>query len=269
MIGDFDCYAGSDGCIYVKCTETVAFYKTYTYSNGTSVIGDGSMQAQVRYFKVEPIKWRVVTTDYNGTGNALLVAENVLTGGIPYYNGDDTRTINEATVYKNNYKYSTIRAYLNGAYESEDTQTKTYEGNGFLQKAFDLQSQTLIAVTNVDNSAASTADTGGERSESEYYCANTNDKIFLLSLNESTRAGYGFGGYADVSDSRIRMAVDYSQANSAFNETSETGAMFYLRSPQYHQPSCACAAAEGKASFSAETYREDYGIVPALTIALP
>ena len=75
--------------------------------------------------------WRVLTEDYTvpgenekpqSSGKALLLAENILTGGICYYVGWNTRTITgagtkegePATVYPNNYKYSTIRAWLNG-----------------------------------------------------------------------------------------------------------------------------------------------------------
>ena len=74
------------------------------------------------YYKVEPIVWRVLNKDYSGTGKALLLAEKILTGGIPYYVDLNTRAIRGAgtieempnTVYPNNYKYSTIRAWLNG-----------------------------------------------------------------------------------------------------------------------------------------------------------
>ena len=274
-INDFECYAGSDGYVYVKCTETIKIGHSYTYSNGITIDGNSPIEGQVRYFKIEPIKWRVITQDYNSSGKALLLAENVLTGGIPYYNGENYRTINEETVYANNYKYSTVRAYLNGAYELEDTQSKTYEGKGFLQTAFDSQSQSMIARTNVDNSAASTADTGGECLPStEYACANTNDKIFLLSLYEATTADYGFGDYDVSLDSRIRMSVDYSQANSTINDEIGTGGGFYLRSPVYNMPEDVRTAADGEASYTAEANYVagnsvlSYGIVPAFTIAL-
>ena len=45
------------------------------------------------------------------------------------------------------YKYSTIRAYLNGKYEAGDTQTDVYTNKGFLQTAFTSQAQSLIADT--------------------------------------------------------------------------------------------------------------------------
>ncbi|MBO4858040.1 MAG: SUMF1/EgtB/PvdO family nonheme iron enzyme, partial [Treponema sp.] len=70
--GSFTYYGGSDGYWYVKCKEN-AYESGYKYSNGTPV-------AQIsvnstKYFKVEPIKWRVLTENYKRTGKALLLAE--------------------------------------------------------------------------------------------------------------------------------------------------------------------------------------------------
>lgn len=130
-------YKGTDGNYYAKVLENACGSGTeYKYTDGTqaSVRSANSY----RYFKVEPIKWKVLTTDYNSTGKALLLADDILTT-VPYYVSTSSRTINSATVYANNYKYSTIRAYLNGSYESGDSQTKTYENKGFLQTAFTRQ----------------------------------------------------------------------------------------------------------------------------------
>ena len=138
-------YKGSDGNWYAQCTENAAD-TGYTYSDGTPVAQGGTY----KYFKVEPIKWRVLTTDFDHDGNSstagkkFLLAENILTGNIKYYHSQNNRTISEATVYPNNYKYSTVRAYLNGSYESIDPQTKTYLGTGFLQSAFTRGAQSEL-----------------------------------------------------------------------------------------------------------------------------
>ena len=92
---------------------------------------DKYVKAGGKYYKVEPIVWRVLNKDYKTTGTALLLAEKILTGGVPYYVDTNTRTIAGAgtkeekpdTVYPNNWQYSTIRAWLNGRYETNDTQT--------------------------------------------------------------------------------------------------------------------------------------------------
>ena len=113
QMGMFTYYLGSDGNYYVKVEEKACGSGSqYKYSDGTQAGQDGT---STQWFKVEPIIWRVLTESYNSTGKALLLAENILTGGICYYVGWNTRTITGAgTIYPNNYKYSTIRAWLNG-----------------------------------------------------------------------------------------------------------------------------------------------------------
>ena len=97
--GFFTYYKGNDDCWYAKVNES--------------------------YFKVEPIKWRVLDTS-----SKLLLAENILaTNGYYHFinpsnyshnNISNDRTIDEKTVYPNNYKHSLIRAWLNGiSYEKK------------------------------------------------------------------------------------------------------------------------------------------------------
>lgn len=86
--GNFTYYHGNDGNFYVKCLED-AYEAGKTYSNGTEI--HQSSANSYKYFKVEPIKWRVLTTD--DTGKKLLFAENLLNagmsaGGIPDYYAD-------------------------------------------------------------------------------------------------------------------------------------------------------------------------------------
>ena len=50
-------YLGSDGYFYEKCAES-AYENGYTYSDGSLVARASSKRE--RYFKVEPIKWRVL-----------------------------------------------------------------------------------------------------------------------------------------------------------------------------------------------------------------
>ena len=71
-------YLGSDGYFYEKLVENGCDEdKELTYSDGSVV--NLKTDNKERYFKVEPIVWRVLTEDYNSTGTKLLFAENILT----------------------------------------------------------------------------------------------------------------------------------------------------------------------------------------------
>ena len=273
--GGYTYYKGSDNYWYAFCEENGA-NGDGKYSNGDSV----QLEEEYKYFRVEPIKWRVLKEDYDGNGNALLLAENILTANVPYYSGSD-RTINGNAVYASNYKYSTIRAYLNGSYEDDDTQATTYAGTGFLQTAFTDDAQDLIVETSVDNSAESRIDYDRKiTSEEEYACANTVDKIFLLSAYEATNPDYGFAEYNnnDANNIRRKKQTDFALANYAwYSKYSPNSGMWLLRSPG--MPDSEDATAVKKRAFNVsgdgnftgnwECSKREISIVPALTIALP
>ena len=272
-MGMFTAYLGSDGNYYVKEKENA--YGTgdgYQYSDETDA-GQGGKNEQ--WFKVEPIVWRVLNKDYASTGRALLLAENILTGGIPYYVHASSRIIGSATVYANNYKYSTIRAWLNGKAESDDTQeqNKAYKDKGFLQTAFTPDAQDLIADTIVDNSVASTTDAGQYLDKAiNYACKNTSDKIFLLSEQEATTEGYDFGVFSasGAGNTRIRVTTDYAKATGAYQDgTTGYGGWWWLRSPYYSDGRIARDVdLNGSAHDTKGVILAEVGVVPALSISL-
>ncbi len=277
--GGMDFHVGSDGNYYVKEEENANGSDTaYKYSNGEQA-GQGG--TSTKWFKVEPIVWRVLTDDYcvpgeNGelqsTGNDLLLAENLLTGGIPYYVYTSSRTISDATVYTNNYKYSTIRAWLNGRYESDDSQANKYAGKGFLQTAFTQSARDLIELTTVDNSAESTTDATGTLDEAtDFACANTTDKIFLLSEKEATTTSYGFAGFeSGAGNTRIRVTTDYAKATGAYQSSTEGyGGWWWLRSPHCDDEYIARDIRnDGDADYHNYVFITNGGVVPALSISL-
>ena len=187
--------------------------------------------------------WRILTENYNGTGNALIVCDTIVDlvpyqsnytrDGNYYYATDEEGTIlidNTATVgegvdlshqvYVNNYEYSEIRVYLN---------------NDFYNRAFTAEEQALIMTTTVDNSFESIfgsyADESGYTAETfNYECRNTQDKVFLLSLSDVNNAKYGFkNSYEDViggattantfDTARLYYTSDYSRAMGAVTTT--------------------------------------------------
>ena len=276
-----------------------------TYHVGSD--GNYYVEHSEKYYKVEPIVWRVLTEDYKdpegkSTGNALLLAESILTGGVPYYVSSDRREITKeketgtetetekekekekVTVYPNNWQYSTIRAWLNGSYEANDTLDTTYTGKGFLQTAFTADAQSLIAPTTVDNSAASTTDAGSNLpSATDYACANTTNKIFLLSEKEATTGAYlkekditdedyGFDEYSESGkgNTRIRVTTDYAKATGAYQDsTVGYGGWWWLRSPYCINVDLARVIYnDGDADSDYSVDDTDGGVVPALSISL-
>lgn len=268
-------YLGSDGNYYATCAEIAHFGDQYKYHDGTQ---PGNYGTTTRYFKVEPIKWRVLTDNYSG--KKLLLAEEILTANVPYYkykSSSNKRIIGSDTnIYPNNYKYSQIRAYLNGLdyyYDTSSTETtkKTeYTGKGFLQTAFTQDAQAIIAETVVDNRKETTGYNGSTYAV-KYACENTTDKIFLLSESEVINSDYGFAAY-DIygkGNTRIRFPTDYAKANNAYMDSTEGyGGYWWLRSPSYYRSYDVRTVNFGGDAYSDDSVGEfDQGVVPALSIS--
>ena len=259
--GGLSYHVGSDGNYYVKHNDD--------------------------YYKVEPIIWRVLNKDYATTGKALLLAEKILTGGIPYYVDTATRTITGAgtieeepnTVYPNNYKYSTIRAWLNGldVVKSDSENDSTYKDKGFLQTAFTEKALEFIVDTTVDNSARSTNPDGNESlwdSGNNKYASETKttDKIFLLSEQEATTKDYGFVEYNEYGEgnTRIRVTTDYAQATGAYQDsTAGYSGWWWLRSPGFtYEGNARSINGNGNAIRNDLVRNMLLGVVPALSISM-
>ena len=261
--------------IFTKSRRQIIPLTKKTFSNGTTVTNNKDY-----YFKVEPIYWRALTTNYNSTGKTLLFADKVLKGDMPFYLSQSERTINGSKVTGNRWRYSTVRAYLNGKYESGDPQAKTYSGKGFLQKAFTSSAQNLIATTSVDNSKRSTNpynDATLWNSGNNPYAeenTSTSDRIFLLSIydltNISSKTGdyYHFNGTCSAGgagSNRGRDPSDYALSVSAYvSSKDKCGAYYWQRSSTYHSPgiNVRFCDTEGNAANS-KTVELKMGVVPA------
>lgn len=240
----------------------------------------------VDYYQVEPIMWRVLTNNYNNTGNALLLAEKILAGEVPFFDASNfTRNTN---IYPNNYMHSQIRAYLNGisymAFKEEDNDK--WLGKGFLQLAFTKSAQSKIFDTCVINDGDSTSDAAGNLTKADgsstgyktnYTCDPTIDKIFLLSEQEVTTTEYGFAKYNEykgdgttIKSTRIKVTTDFASANKAHMSTEPGfGGWWWLRSPMCTDKSyCRNVLEGGKLETGSGCNTSEIGVVPALTIKL-
>ena len=195
-------YLGSDGAYYMKATATVTSdSESYAdFKDGTSI-----KKGTEYYFKMEKLKWRILTENYEGSGNALIVCDTIVDmvnyqsnyvsqNGYYYATDEDGTILTDPTatvgqgvdsnhqVYANNYEHSEIREYLNGT---------------FYDTAFNDEEKSYIVTTRVDNSLESiygsyTADSGYTEDTFNYECRDTQDNVFLLSLSDVNNTKYGF-----------------------------------------------------------------------------
>lgn len=197
-------YYEFEGEEYAKVVAHTAETRYYQFINGSTI-----RSGQTYYFKVEPIKWRVLE---EADGTYTLLSEYIIDKQV-FYTSSDNRTIGDQTIYANNYEHSTIREWLN---------------NAFYNKAFSTQEKGSILTTLVDNSASTTSS-----STKPYFSNNTMDKVYLLSYQEAISSTYGFSA-SIRSSTRTAITTDYTRAVGAYMNTSTSyygeGA-WWLRSP--------------------------------------
>ena len=201
---------------------------------------NGYTTSSVYWFKYEPITWRVLDVQ---SAKAFLMADLVLDSQ-DYYYSTSNRTIGGSTVYANNYEHSHIRSWLN------DT---------FYNTAFNTEEKARILTTTVDNSLASTG-----YSSNPYTCANTSDKVFLLSYAEATSATYGLNTDA----SRQLQPSAYAQSQGVYTYTPNGNSYWWLRSPRDYYGHSARRVSDDGDVYDSSVDRTRSGVVPALWISL-
>ena len=224
-------YLGSDGCYYAKVVAS-PYSSSYTFSTGATV-----SSGTTYYFKVELIRWRILSEDGE---TALILCDSIIAN----HRYDDS---------SNNYASSEIRQWLNAT---------------FYETAFSELQRELILTTTVDNSVYSTG-----YSSNPYACENTNDKIFLLSYREVTNSAYGFSSDYSSYDTACRMQTsDYSRASGVWMITNSSyygNGYWWLRSPYIDNSSIArIVRSDGYVDDDNSVYLSDDGVVPALRIRL-
>lgn len=251
--GDFTYCLGSDGNLYAKVeiSTMLRIEKDLYFSDWSAV-----QRGESRWFKVEPITWRVLTTsfDHDGkddtTGKKLLLAEYAIFGS--WYSSYKT------SENENDYPTSYAREWLNSVHCYS---TDTYIG--FLNTAFDSIGVSKIAYTTVDNSARSANPESDAKfwnnGENQWASSPTVDKIFLLSVQEVTRSEYGFTILVGDDDVRIHKPTDYARTSGG----SCTG--WFLRSPDdYLGSDVQVISTSGCGGYT--KYESIRGFVPALCL---
>lgn len=221
-------------------------YRPYSTTNTSSTSSsyqddNGYTTSSVYWFKYEPITWRVLDVQ---SSSAFLMADLVLDSQ-DYHYSSSSRTIGGSKVYANNYKESHIRAWLN---------------DNFYNTAFTAAEKARIQTTTVDNSAASTG-----YIPNQCACANTSDKVFLLSFAEAISATYGLS----TTTSRQLQPSAYAQSQGVYIYTSNGNSYWWLRSPSSNDANYARGVSSvGDVNYVNSVYYALNGVVPALWISL-
>ncbi len=164
----------------------------------------------VYWFKYEKIKWLILS---NTDGKAFLLSELQLDSqsyqniDLSSESTDYQGNKNTNAVSQNNYKFSSIRSWIN---------------QEFYNTAFSSKEKGLISTTTVKNGTDTVRDSDQDKS---FVCDDTNDKLFLLSYKDCT-SSY-------LSDYSAKGS-DYSLSQGLSNYVSD-GTVYYasywMRSP--------------------------------------
>ncbi|MDE5863998.1 MAG: fibronectin type III domain-containing protein [Lachnospiraceae bacterium] len=227
--------ANSEGVVTWDCV----YFGSYPQSDATGQ-------------KKDPIKWRVLSV--NGD-DAFLVADSNL----------DLRKYNE-TRPAITWETCTMRSWLNGYGGSSNVCGTDYSSDSFLSSAFTALEQAAIhtvTVVNANNPEFGTA--GG---------SNTQDKIFLLSLDEIRNPSYGFSSdYHALGDETKRMNTAYVAAGGTMGATGwigdeGTADWWWLRSPGILSNYAANVFSDGEVSRHGDYVDNSKGVCPALHLKL-
>ena len=186
-------------------------------------------------YNTDPIKWRVLENNTESKQLFLLSDQGL-------------DTVQYHTEYEDaKWEKSTIRSWLNGYDANSNTGGDngiSYTGNNFIDTAFSNKEQATIADTNVGN--------------------KTNDKIFLLSLDEAENSSYFSSNTA-----RKCVPTDYAINKSAY--TDYGACWWWLGSSRYYctgyAPYIDCGGGTG-AYLQAYVYTNNRCVRPAFNLNL-
>ncbi len=170
---------------------------TVSYSGSSSYYNWSDSQTY-HYFKYQPIKWRVLSTDGK---EALLMSDKAL---------DDKKynTEYEAVTWET----CTMRSFLNGYGSTSNKQKEDYRKKNFINSTFTSDERNLIKEKTLENKDNPEHGTAGGKS--------TKDKVFLLSYDAVTKGSYGFSSdYSNRDKARRMQTSTYAKAMGAWWNT--------------------------------------------------
>lgn len=142
------------------------------------------------YFKYEPLLWRVVDSE-----KGYLVCNNQIDCSAYQYklysDGSDGYNSEDYTHYASDWETSSVRRWLNET---------------FYEVAFNDSEKNIISISHLENPNGTPAWGGGMDQFEKYNGADTDDKIFIPSINE-----IGSGSYSIKSEIYSIKTSDYAQ----------------------------------------------------------
>lgn len=196
----------------------------------------------VYYFKYEPIKWRVLDA-----ASGFLVTDRLVDS--QPFDAKADYDYETSKYYRNNYEQSSLRRWLN---------------DEFYNVAFSSDEQSKIKVTHLETKAL--------YKDTDFGCAPTDDKVFLLSAWDLTNTRYGFGPFPDtISKARWTSGTDYAKCQG-LNVIEDYGRSNYMtRTPSYEDDEICFF--NGKMHENAYSFIDEltvtrtcYGVRPAIKI---
>lgn len=248
-----------------KTRGTLAFYPG----------SDGNWYAQKssKWYKLEPIKWRVLTKSYkdsNGNDVWLLLSEKILDAEtfFNYY----SRSGSSSSYYAAScYYFSIARAFLDAtSYLDSDCSTDNREyqnyttdnsGKSFRIRALRGAPLKPVSLPNTEAAVKREDGTGSSPSSSALGAVTyRNASAFILSRQEATRTYYDFNGGEGADPARVRTATDWAEASGA------TSGKWVTRSMS-SSSSCYGYDSTGAEITCSVTSGSKAGLVPAICIA--
>lgn len=237
------------------------YYSGLSAGTEHSYIDDeGFDTATVYWFEYAPIRWTVL--EYSD--GSLFLGSKYCLEAQPYQDTYDVQGtdyyIPETSHYVNEWQYSSLRAFLNGA---------------FYGAAFNELQQSLIQTVTLDNV------TTGYAADAQYQVnqKNTEDRVFLLSYKDVANTDYG---YTSRGASRVRSYTDYSTVQGlrtsaeSKTEDGDPACSYILRSAGDRSYGVVGVSKNGSASYTTSPMTEesvdgaaingDLGVLPALYI---
>lgn len=204
------------------------------------------------YFKFEPITWRILSIGDDGT-NALAVSDQVLDCQVFNYSSKDVY-FNGSTRNACDWKYSTLRSFVNSYDATHNAYKADYSEYGFKFLAFGDEELAIIPANKISNK---------EGAYANIYGSSTNDQFFCLSYDQLTTKKFGFNS----DEERVAFASDYAKQMGAFGYA--TTSFWWTRSAgnDYKYVSCVDYMGDIHKGGDKVSYN-DIGVRPAMYIDL-